>query len=101
MSVKKILCALVCLLAVGCATNFTGSPHVEGGRGGCEKKCSAQGMEVAGMVYMGEYSSACVCAAPGQAASVRRTLVASAATGGGAVGVIMQMQRDSQNNRHY
>ena len=84
----------------GCATSFTGSPHVEGGRGGCEKKCNAQGMEVAGLVYMGEYSSACVCAPPGQAAGRDRLIVGSAGgVAGAAVGVIMQQRRQEDSQR--
>lgn len=31
------------LFLLSCATNFTGSPHVEGGRAGCEKKCKEIG----------------------------------------------------------
>lgn len=92
--------ALVGLIA-GCATSFTGSPHVENGRSGCESKCKGQGMEVAGMIYMGEYSSACVCEVPGQHASRRRILVgASGAVAGGVAGVEMQRQREEQNRRH-
>lgn len=87
---------------LGCATNFTGSPHVENGRAGCEQKCKAQGMEVAGMVYMGEYSDACVCSVPGQAAARNRQLVASVAgAGAGAAGVVMQARRDSDNNKSF
>ena len=53
------------MLVLGCATSFTGSAHIEGGRQACESRCRGQGMETAGMVYMGEYSSACVCEVPG------------------------------------
>ena len=56
------------LLASGCATTFTGSAQVEGGRAGCEKKCSAIGLQMQAFVFMGEYSSACVCDVPGPAA---------------------------------
>ena len=59
----------------------TGSAHVEEGRNGCEAKCQSQ---LVGMVYMGEYSDACVCAA-------------SAAVAAGASGVAMQMSRQSSN----
>ncbi|MBE7486256.1 MAG: hypothetical protein HS104_40595 [Polyangiaceae bacterium] len=88
------------LFLLSCATNFTGSPHVEGGRAGCEKKCKAQGMEVAGMVYMGEYSDACVCSVPGQTAGHHKKLVAAVAgAGAGAAGVVLQMRRSDDNNR--
>ena len=88
------------ILLGGCATSFTGSPHVENGRSGCESKCKGQGMEVAGMVYMGEYSSACVCEVPGQHASRRRILLGSSgAVAGGVAGVEMQRQQQ-ERNRH-
>ena len=100
MIVKVIATALL-TVSTGCATSFTGSPHVENGRSGCESKCKGQGMEVAGMVYMGEYSSACVCEVPGQHASQRRVLVgASGAVAGGVAGVEMQRQREEQNRRN-
>jgi outer membrane lipoprotein SlyB len=58
-------------------------------------------MEAAGMVYMGEYSSACVCQIPGKSASRRTLLVATAgAIGGGVAGVEMQRQQQ-QRNSHY
>jgi len=96
--VVRIVLAGALVSMMGCATNFTGSPHVEGGRSGCEKKCRAQGMEVAGMVYMGEYSDACVCSVPGQAAGHKRKLVAAVAgAGAGAAGVVLQMRRDDNN----
>jgi len=92
---------IVALSLVGCATSFTGNAHVENGRAGCEEKCKGQGMQVAGMVYMGEYSSACVCEVPrGSASSSRREfLLGSAAASGGAVGVIMQMRRQQQQQQ--
>lgn len=91
------------LVLAGCATSFTGSAHVENGRSGCEAKCRGQGMELAGMVYMGEYSDACICATPGQSAARRSRLLASGgATAGGAAGVVMQMraQEERQASMH-
>jgi hypothetical protein len=97
----KSIVGLILVLGVGsasCATNFSGSPYVEGGRSGCEAKCRGQGMDVAGMVYMGEYSSACVCSVPGQSASARQQVLlgSTAGTTGGAVGVVMQQQRSQE-----
>ena len=84
--------------SLGCATSFTGSAHVENGRAGCEDKCKGQGMQVAGMVYMGEYSSACVCEVPRGSASSRRDLLvgAAAAVAGAVDGVAMQAQRQHE-----
>ena len=79
--VSLVFGLLACVLGSACATSFTGSAHVEEGRAGCERKCKGQGMEVSGMVYMGEYSDACICSVPGQTGSRRTRLLA----GGGAV----------------
>lgn len=102
MKILKVMTMvlLAAPVAMGCATSFTGSAHVEDGRAGCEAKCRGQGMQVAGMVYMGEYSSACVCEVPGSAASGRRQqlLASSASAAGAAAGVVMQMRRQQDNN---
>ena len=97
-----LLLGFACVVASGCATSFTGSPYVENGRAGCEAKCRSAGMEVVGLVYMGEYSDACVCGAPGQSASRKRLLMAAtgAAAGAGA-GVAMQMQRQREQQQHH
>ncbi len=63
-------------------------------------------MEVAGMVYMGEYSDACICTVPGQTGSAKRRLLAGAsAIAGGAAGVATQMHDEEQmavvNLHHY
>ncbi|HEX7476747.1 MAG TPA: hypothetical protein VF331_02975 [Polyangiales bacterium] len=84
------------LAACGCATSFEGSAYVPGERAGCEKKCNAQGLVMGSLVYMGEYSSACVCELPASHAPA----AGAAASSAGAVGVIMQMQRSQQQNRN-
>jgi len=106
MNKVTLLCgALAAILGTACATSFTGSAHVEEGRNGCERKCKGQGMEVAGMVYMGEYSDACICSIPGQTGSARRTrlLAQGGAVAGGAAGVVMQMRAKEQQQaaNHY
>jgi hypothetical protein len=89
------------LATTACATAFTGSAHVDDGRAGCERKCKGQGMELAGMVYMGEYSDACVCGVPGQTGSLRSRMLASAgAIAGGSAGVVMQMQAQQRHQSH-
>jgi hypothetical protein len=91
------------LTLVGCATSFTGDAHVENGRAGCAEKCKGQGMQMAGMVYMGEYSSACVCEVPrGSASSSGHDLLVGSAAGasGAAAGVIMQMRRAQEQQQH-
>jgi hypothetical protein len=83
-------------LAGGCATSFVGDAYYPGGASACFTTCANQRMEMGGFVYLGEYSSACVCqpahgggAAPGGA---------SAGGAGSAVGVVMQM-RSAQEAR--
>jgi len=91
--------AACALLSLGCVTQFKGSPHV--GRAACEAKCGGQGMQLVGMVYMGNYSSACVCEVPRQTASASSSkLLAAAATAGGVAGVHMQTQRAQQQGQH-
>ena len=75
------------LLASGCATTFTGAAEVEGGRPGCERKCLAVGLTMQAYVFMGEYSTACVCAPPSATSGA-----SSAATAAVAVGVMTQMR---------
>lgn len=88
------------LLASACATSFTGSAHVEDGRAGCEAKCRGQGMELTGMVFMGEYSDACVCSVPGGSASNDGAKLATAgAVAGGASGVMLQMRMEEQRRQ--
>jgi hypothetical protein len=81
----------------GCATAFMGSAHVEGGRKGCDTKCASQGFKCTGMVYMGEYSSACICETP---ESTRAVGGAGGAAAGSASGVMMQMYAQQQRSSH-
>jgi hypothetical protein len=99
-AILKMATLAACCTA--CATSFTGSAHVEDGRGGCEQKCRTEGMAFAGMVFMGEYSNACICMIPAAAAAgPRPRLVASAAAvAGGVSGVIVQMQAQQQQQQH-
>lgn len=92
------LCTLLSLgTLAGCATNFTGSAHIEGGRAACEQKCAGQGLAMTGLVYMGEYSSACVCEVPGRATA--GGLGGQASVAGGTAGVMMQMQREQERQQ--
>ena len=102
MTMMRLLTMAVLASALGCATSFTGSAHVESGRAGCEAKCRGVGMQVAGMVYMGEYSSACVCEVPRATASSKRDslLAGAGATAAGVAGVAMQMQREAAQRQN-
>jgi hypothetical protein len=105
MNAKTIVVMVLAL--AGCRTEFYGSPHIDPAT--CQQKCGAANLQMAGMVYMGEYSSACICeiphapppaAAPGAATT-------SAGITGVAVAVIDQMRRDEeerqrqQGSHHY
>ncbi len=103
---KTILLCFV-TFALGCQTTFTGDPHI--GPAQCQAKCQATQMQMAGMVYMGEYSSACLCevphapppsqAAPGAPATA---LLGAGGAGGAAAGVVMQMRRaNERSNQNY
>jgi hypothetical protein len=95
--------ALMALWLQACATSFTGSAHIEGGRSGCESKCAGDGLTMSGLVYLGEYSSACVCsvatAPAGDQAAAQRSSddTAGAAAAGAVAGVMMQMAKDAQD----
>ncbi len=93
----RIMLLLLTLVALpGCATSFIGSAKIEGGAPACAAKCRGWGMEMSGMVAMGEYSEACVCQVPGKTVSQADV----SATAGGAAGVMMQMQRNQQQQQH-
>jgi hypothetical protein len=103
---KRIWSSAMLLLAAygvsGCATSFVGSAYIEGGRSGCEQTCRGEGLQMAGLVHMGEYSSACICEVPrADAATAARTSLLSAGAGaaGAATGVIMQSRADDERRR--
>jgi hypothetical protein len=82
---------LILFLLGACAhaTSFEGKAQIEGGRASCQQKCGLQGLQMSALVYMGEYSSACVCEIPGNNGPTARRAT-SAATTAAAVGVITQ-----------
>jgi hypothetical protein len=90
---KIIIAAL--LVSLGCQTQFTGSPHIDPAT--CQAKCAGERLVMAGMVYMGEYSSACLCEVPRAAPAPNATTPPGSAATSGAVGaaagVVMQMRR--------
>jgi len=58
---RRIAALAFAIALGGCATQFYGSPKVDKGPAGCKTACDAWGMELAGMVKMGEYSDGCIC----------------------------------------
>lgn len=94
----KRLIVLVSMLA-GCVgqTSFTGSPIVPGGRPGCEERCASYGMQLVGMVHMGEsYTDGCICGVPGQPGVASCNAAAAAPA---IAGVIIQKQREEQQRQ--
>lgn len=97
--VSPSLALATALVAIsGCATSFTGDAHVPGGANGCQSACAAQGLDMAGMVLMGEYSDGCICKVRGRSASTQDERIAVAA-GPAAVGVVMAMRAQNQQQR--
>lgn len=58
---KQVLVSVAVLALAGCQTVFTGAAKVQNGPRGCWDQCQAWGMDLAGMVKMGEYSDGCIC----------------------------------------
>ena len=93
---KRTLGALLFLVlplaaaaSMGCATSFRGNAHFPGGPGACFSHCAGQRMQMLQYVYVGDYSSACVCGViPVQASNA----AASGAAVAAAAGVMTQMQ---------
>jgi hypothetical protein len=86
----RIAILAVAIALSGCATQFYGNPKVDRGPAGCKTACDAWGMDLAGMVKMGEYSDGCICQVKPAAGS------APSGRGGAAIpaaaGVYVQMQ---------
>ncbi|MGD8861795.1 MAG: hypothetical protein PVI30_17425 [Myxococcales bacterium] len=90
---------LLVLGCAGCATSFQGSARFPGGPKGCYDKCDEAGMKMTNFVYVGEYSTGCVCGLDRRKdadARARSGAPESAATTAAAVGVVMQMRRQQQ-----
>ena len=90
--------AVAMLVSVsGCATSFTGSAKLDGAKE-CRTVCDGWGMELAGMVAMGEYTNGCICKVKGTQLSMSGVgnilLMSSAGSGGGAAGVSMMNQAE-------
>ncbi|HYS09922.1 MAG TPA: hypothetical protein VEP66_14335 [Myxococcales bacterium] len=78
-------------------TNFTGAAKVPKGAEGCRGICSSYGMELTGMVALGEYSDGCICEVPGKGKAAAAG--AAAATGSAAATVTaIARQRQSQES---
>jgi hypothetical protein len=79
---------------IGCRTEFTGSPHIDPAT--CQAKCAGAQLQFVGMVYMGEYSSACICDISRPPAAPPTASGAGAGAGAAAAGVVMQMRAQQE-----
>ena len=100
MTMKNLTILLfLTLLCTSCRTVFFGDAKVKDGRVGCEEKCAEWGMELVGMVAMGEYTDGCICQKKNEDLSVEEVgktiIIAGSAVYGGAA-VMDQMERDEQ-----
>ena len=95
-----VLSVLGASLTLGCATEFTGQPHFQGGPRECYRKCSSVGLVMQSFVYVGEYSSACVCGMPNESAEATPAS-ATGATAAAAAGVAMQMRRQQERRQQH
>ncbi len=88
---KRILWFLLVLMLTGCATTFMGSAKIKGGPSECEAKCKEWGMELVGMVALGEYTDGCICKKKGLQLSMQdigeTVILSSAGSVSGAVAV--------------
>jgi hypothetical protein len=97
---RLVIVALLAAVVSGCATSFSGNAKVDG-PAECRKVCGKWGMDLVGMVAMGEYTDGCICKVKGEQLSVndmgKSALLSSAGAAGGAVGVFLQMQDEKKN----
>ncbi|WP_394845434.1 hypothetical protein LZC95_51435 [Pendulispora brunnea] len=82
------LFVLAAVAVLGCSTTFQGSSRIKEGAAGCRVKCEAQGLDFAGMVFMGSYTEGCICQERGRALALT-----DAASAAGSV-IAVQSQTD-------
>jgi hypothetical protein len=95
----RVVLAVVVAALSGCVTAttaFTGAAKVPQGPDGCRARCDSWGMQLAGMVQLGEYSDGCIC-------EVKRGAGTSSASAAipSAAGVHMQMVAEAQRQQNW
>lgn len=91
-----MVAVLLLTLVAGCATEFRGSAHISPAE--CSRRCGEIGGRLAAYVFVGAYSSACVCEPRGARASSSGGSASGGATAA-AAGVSMQMARNAEQQR--
>jgi hypothetical protein len=85
MKTRAMLGVFAALCLSGCFAQFVGAAKVKNGPAGCRSACEQWGMELAGMVKMGEYSDGCICQVRGaQPPSTAQAAAAAAEAQAGA-----------------
>lgn len=94
------LCLFVLSLGA-CATTFKGDAQFPGGPRGCYDRCEKAGLTMTSYVFVGEYSSGCVCSLKRKptSASDGASAQSSAATSAAAVAVMRQMQEEQARHQ--
>src|SRR5262249_22125586 len=88
--IKRCVILLALVMSVPACTQFLGSAKVPNGPTGCRAICQELGMNLAGMVVMGEYSDGCICQVHETPVSVREAATAALSA---VVGVVEQQRR--------
>ena len=95
----RLVAATAVIALSGCvtttSTRFEGAAKVPRGSEGCRARCESWGMQLAGMVQLGEYSDGCICEVRKGAASVASASAAIPA----AAGLHMQMVADAMRQQ--
>jgi hypothetical protein len=64
MTKKALLFLTVAVFSsFGCGTTFNGDAHFPGGIPNCQTRCAKDGLSMAAYVYLGEFTTGCVCSA--------------------------------------
>jgi hypothetical protein len=91
-----LLCALAfaALLSSCGATSFKGQAKFPGGAPACFTHCQKRSMQMENFVYLGAYSSACVCGVVRPSNSGKRDTTARSSASAGAVAAVMMAERE-------
>jgi hypothetical protein len=84
---------MVLFAIASCATttSFYGEPKVKNGAAGCKTICSGYGMELTGMIALGEYSDGCICEVAG-----KHTPASASAAAGAAAAIMTSIDRQRE-----
>ncbi|HWE24713.1 MAG TPA: hypothetical protein VG496_12325 [Myxococcales bacterium] len=86
-----VIAAVLATLSCATTTQFTGSAKVPNGAAGCQARCASYGMELTGMVALGNYSDGCICELSG-----RRSQGPGAGASGAVAAVMEAIRLDRQ-----